>query len=468
MKKQVKKKPETSVRLVRKANELVEARYKFDIWETRVFAKMLSLVKPEDSDFKLYDIHIGELLRDFRLHDKGDNYQAIRQATKKLMTRLIEIERETPEGMKWYAMPLLVGAEGFIEPKDGSYISVQFHEKLKPYLLELKERYLQYDIRNLWGLSSVYSVRIYELLKQFEKIGKRHFDIYDLRNRLAIEPTEYLKYNHFKSKILLKAQADLAKYTDISFEMEERKHGKRVAFIHFTIHSNTPSAKVLKPLPESTEAIPKEKPKMQDFAQAKDWGINQETLKNLLAEFGEEAVAHGIACTLDSIKAGKVKENPGGFFVKSVKMGWESAEQLKAKKIQQAKKKREAERASARQTLQDAEEQLTMVEDSRRFEVNEVIRVLTQEDPFLAGEAVDKIIKSTVFKSILEKQTGLTLTDLPMDAWRQNKPLREAVIRQIESMRPEAFKEIQENYDDKLKLMHGRIKLLKQIIERPD
>ncbi len=45
-----------SVKLIRKSNELVEARYKFDIWEVRVFAKALTLIKQSDVDFKTYDI----------------------------------------------------------------------------------------------------------------------------------------------------------------------------------------------------------------------------------------------------------------------------------------------------------------------------------------------------------------------------------------------------------------------------
>ncbi len=467
MKKQVKSKPETSVKLIRKANELVEARYKFDIWETRVFAKMLTLVKPGDSDFKLYDIHIGELLRDFKLHDKGDNYQSVRQATKKLMTRLIEIERETPEGVKWYAMPLLVGAEGFKEPKDGSFISVQFHEKLKPYLLELKERYLQYDISNLWGLSSVYSVRMYELLKQFEKIGKRNFDLDDLRARLAIEPTEYLKYNHFKEKVLLKAQSDLANSTDIAFSMEERKLGKRVTAIHFSIQSNSSkrNRNLAEPTGESAAPDMDENIETNDFEQVKGWGVNQKTLKNLLDEHGQEAVKNGIKVTADGLKKGKVKENAGGFFIKSVQQGWKSAEQLKLEKIELNKKKKEEEQRQAAEEVQKLEEKLEDLTAERRGEANEVIKFLTQEDPFLAGEAVNKIIQNNLLKHALEKQMGLKLDGLPMDEWRHNKPLRDAVIRQIEAMNPPLFKEIQEKFDGQMKQIRERLTELKKIFK---
>lgn len=62
---------------------------------------------------------------------------------------------------------------------------------------------------NLWGLSSIYSVRMYELLKQYEKIGKRWFKLEDLRLILGMNQGEYPLYANFKQKVILKAQRDL-------------------------------------------------------------------------------------------------------------------------------------------------------------------------------------------------------------------------------------------------------------------
>lgn len=228
MRKKQAESPRNQVQIIRKANELVEARYRFDIWEMRVFAKMLMSIEHNDKDFNKYNIHINELLRDFNLVNAGDNYSAVKEAVQKLQTKIIEIEKDTPEGVKWFSTPLLISTEGFKNSQDGNYISVQFHPTLKPFLIELKERYLQYDISNLWGLSSMYSIRIYELLKQYERIGKRHFDVENLRLILGLDTTEYKLYGHFKDKIVLKAQRDLLEVTDISFTFKEAKEGRKV------------------------------------------------------------------------------------------------------------------------------------------------------------------------------------------------------------------------------------------------
>ena len=455
-----------SVKLIRKANELVEARYKFDIWETRIFAKMLTMIKPGDKDLKDYEIFVGDLLKDFGLQDAGDNYEYVRQAGKKLLSKTINLEKETPEGLMWFSYPMLARASGKVDQKDNNVIRVQFHPDLKPYLLELQERYLQYDIRNLWGLNSIYSVRMYELLKQYERIGKRKFTLADLKNRLAIEPTEYLKYSHFKDKVLLKAQGDLGNHTDIAFSFEEHKTGRQITSYTFHIYSNR-TKREKKELPvklsEENNGADQVSPDFVTsiYDQVKGWGVSEEKLTELVSQYGAEAVKNGISCTLSGIKKGKVKENTGGYFIKAVQEGWKSPEQVKQEKAEMNKKEKEDGKHQDTKQLQELEKMFEDLNASRRVEANEVIKELTQENELLVGEAIEKIISHKLIKSSLERQTGLILEGLEIEEWRNNKPLRDAIIRQIEIINPTAFKEIQLKYDGKIKSIYKQIGDLK-------
>ena len=478
MAKAVKKRHDSTVTLVRKANELVEARYKFDIWETRVFAKMLTMIRPDDKDFQLYHIHVGDLLKDFDLPEAGYNYDAVKQATKKMLSRVIEIQKETPEGLMWYAMPLVIGAKGFVEPKGENFISVQFHQELKPYLLELKERYLQYDIRNLWGLTSVYSVRMYELLKQYEKIGKRQFSLEDLKAKLAIQPNEYEKYSHFKEKVILKSQGDLANCTDIIFDFEEQKEGRIVAGVKFYIHSN-PNKRIKKELPPPQYETPKNAEKTilvvsdgfsELYEQVKNWGVAESTLKQLIAEKGIEKVQQGLAVTAENLKENKVKTNVAGFFVKAVEKGWKTASQTKQEQTEQLQQERQQERL-AEQAKNKAElAQLSIVlkqtQEARQSATNEIVKTLTQADAFLAGEAVDKIQSSKLVRLSLEQHSGLVLSDLSMGDWRSNKVLRDAVIKQIELMYPQNFKGVYAPFDGQIRQLKSRIEELQVAIKK--
>ena len=82
---------------------------------------------------------------------------------------------------------------------------------------------------------------MYELLKSYEGIGKRVFDIEELKQILGVDD-KYTKYANFKKRILLKAQRDLAEHTDIRFSFEEiSESSRRVEKIAFKITRNVPS-----------------------------------------------------------------------------------------------------------------------------------------------------------------------------------------------------------------------------------
>ena len=68
-KKKLQKKRNTGVKLIKKANKLVESRYKFDIWETRIFISVLAQINREDEDFKVYRIHYKDVIKNFNLND---------------------------------------------------------------------------------------------------------------------------------------------------------------------------------------------------------------------------------------------------------------------------------------------------------------------------------------------------------------------------------------------------------------
>ena len=111
-----------------------------------------------------------------------------------------------------------------------------FDPFLRPYLLELKREFTSYKLENVVQLKSTYAIRIYELLKQYEKIQERTFLFKDLRKLLGAEDI-YPAYGNFKQRVLMPAQKELKAKTDISFKLEEIKSGRRVTKIKFIIES---------------------------------------------------------------------------------------------------------------------------------------------------------------------------------------------------------------------------------------
>lgn len=304
-----------SIKLVRKSNNLVEGKYRFDIWEMRVFTKMLTMILPNDEDFKEYRIYLKEVIDDFNLSNDKQSYKLLKDGAVKLMKKEIKIIRDTEEGEKEFLTYIAVGLDSFTSKTKGSYLDISFHPKMKPFLLQLQTQFLMYDVRNILQLQSSYSVRIYELLKQYEKIGKRTFSIDNLKETLSVID-KYPLYANFKQRIIVKAQEDLAAFTDISFTFEEIKKGRATHTIVFTIKSNktiVEERKLANPimpltLIENSEEI---------FNLIKGFpGVNQGTVNDWFSKYDQEYIIERINILLKQLAKGKEIKNPMGYLQK--------------------------------------------------------------------------------------------------------------------------------------------------------
>lgn len=222
-------------KMIRKANHLIEASYKLSAVEQKVIAILASTIKTEDDDFKLYPIRI----KDFQSFTgtSSNNYERMEDVILGLKEKNIKIIFPNEEGKK---VILNVSWLSSTKHTEGSgVIELRFDPSLKPFLLQLKTRFTNYRLKNVIQLRSQFSIRIYELLKQYERLGQRLFSIANLRLVLGIEIGQYRLYADFKRKVILVAQDELARKTDISFTFEEIKIGHGIGQIRFFIKSKT-------------------------------------------------------------------------------------------------------------------------------------------------------------------------------------------------------------------------------------
>ena len=149
--------------------------------------------------------------------------------------------------------------------------------------------------------------------------------------------------------------------------------------------------------------------------------------------------------------------------MKAVQEGWTSSSQVKREQAKAKETKAKELKQKAGEELKVLEAKLEEILEARKLEVNEIIRTMTQQDPLLAGTAVGKIIGNALVKRSLESQTGLILDNLGIEDWRSNKPLREALIRKIEDLHPQEFKDIQTKFDGQVKQLRSKVDELKTV-----
>ena len=294
---------------VTKSNRLIEANYKLGVIEQKIILCLASNIQPTDSDFQTYTLPIKEFTNLLGL--KGSpKYTELRRITKDLMKKVFEVRINNKViQVAWLSYVAYNESEGTID--------IRFDPFLRPYLLELKREFTSYKLENVVKLKSTYAIRIYELLKQYEKIQERTFSLNDLRVLLGAEDI-YPAYGNFKQRVLLPAQKELKSKTDISFDLEEIKRGKKVVKVKFIIHSDKQNTKEQLSLFEEN---------LEEFQsanfftnRAKKLGLLMGvTLKDEMIHSWEKYGQENVLLLMEKIQGRKDIENPVGYITAVLK-----------------------------------------------------------------------------------------------------------------------------------------------------
>lgn len=379
------------------SNDLVEAHYPTDIrtLEHKILRLVYSFMNPRKD---------GEAITDFVIRiDKLKSYLSLSPDTKwnSLFGRLKEVQARVNK------FPLEIY-------KDGELIStsilptIALHEKnktirfsigkeLRDYLTNLDKNYTSYRLINIPKLRSGYSIRIYELLFQYKKIGLRYFEIDDLQKKVG---SKYKLYGDFKRKVLNQAQKDLKKHTDLAFAFAEKKAGRKVIGVEFVIFGNTPEKKPLAQLSFFEDAIKIEnkdnKPALPSsiIESMNELGISEQNIAKYLAigfkivadkENRDKAIKRCQTLEnyylekLELAKQSTTKGNAAGFFIKALKEDWTTSKTVtKAKAIESTKK-----RSAAKKELEKLSKRIVLLSKKKKAVITPIIEELIKNDTIL-------------------------------------------------------------------------------------
>ena len=215
--------------MVTQSNKLIEARHvkTLSAREQKIILTMVSMIQPDDKDFKEYSISIHEFSEMLGLKGHA-KYEEIKEVALRLQEKTLFIPDE--KGFittNWVASQRYIEGEGMIE--------LSFSPYLKPYLLQLKTAFTSYRLSNILSLKSGYTIRLYELMKKWQHLGKWECSVDSLREKMGSTSKAYSLYGNFKNKILVPSVEELNEHTDLFVEYKEIKKGRKVEKISFTI-----------------------------------------------------------------------------------------------------------------------------------------------------------------------------------------------------------------------------------------
>ena len=349
--------------VVVQSNKLIEARYSLTVGEQRLIFAMASMIHPDDVDFFAYEMRVKDLAELLNFNLKYA-YLEIDKITDRLMERVLRI----PDKKGWLKIGWVSSSR--YDPEKG-IVSFKFDPDLKPYLLKLKREFTKSKLLIMTQFQSIYSIRIYQLLKQYKGIGYREFRVEELKEILGLKKTQYSAFKDFRRWVLNQAKKEFEKKDkagncncDLTFILETIREGRKIARLKFIIVEQKYQASAFVPDIVKKEPKPKKPQTVQE--QLVYYGISEKLAVGFLNQIGEADILDILKYYSDLLQSGKVKSTGGAYLAKLLREGItvkssyeknkEAEEELKKKQREFEQKQKELERQQQELSQKKAEE----------------------------------------------------------------------------------------------------------------
>lgn len=228
--------------LVTKSNSLIRASYKLTLQEQRLVLAGISKLDSRKSHFtprnnqtkvKVTAIEFADTYG----IDRRKAYEELREATNELFERKItEIDGKETSKARWVSRVKYHDGEGWAE--------LTFAEDIMPLLTLIREKFTSYRLKQVAGLRSVYSIRIFELLAQFMNTGVLRIGLDQLIKQLDLP---YTRYVDIVRRVIQPAVDELRVKSNLEIEWKPLKEGRAVKTIEFTFRESPQQALDLAP-----------------------------------------------------------------------------------------------------------------------------------------------------------------------------------------------------------------------------
>ena len=221
--------------IVEKRNVLNELRSNsMTVQELRFFSIYLSKINPWDISTRTVRFPISDFQRIMGFGKL--NIGQLRESTDSLLSKIIHVPDERGG---YTAFTLFKRCRVSRDDNDEWFVEINASDDALPLMFDFKNRYFKYALWNALRLKSPNQIRMYEILKQYETLGKREITIVELRELIGIDKKEYsgrTGWSDFKKYVLDSCQQALKENTDICYTYERGKTGKGGKWLTIIFH----------------------------------------------------------------------------------------------------------------------------------------------------------------------------------------------------------------------------------------
>jgi plasmid replication initiation protein len=325
--------------------------------EQRLMILLTSMIEASDTEFKSCRIPVSEFVRLFDL-DTHNMHEQIYIIISGLMKKQLTVW----DGKSWEMLQWVSSATY----KEGTgYVELRFDEMLKPYLLQLKDHFTQYDLATVVRFKSQYSIRLYELLKASAYLGRggsfyRVFEIEELKRLFGVAKGEYKRVQDIRRRMIEPAVEEVSGFSDILITaVEYAKEGRAICSVKFTAEPKAGKSLVADEQARAAEPVAKEP--AEHVAALMGFGIAEPTARKWAKQYGQRKVMEACGYVRAKCEAGQVKDIPA-YLAKTLENDYHTAWLA-----ENDKKKTVLAEAHARKSSEEAEE------NGRRQQTRQII-----------------------------------------------------------------------------------------------
>ena len=154
-------------------------------------------------------------------NDQNHAYRDLKTASERLFERKIRLQLDNGKELLTRFVQSVI-----FDPEAGA-VNIRFATDIYPYLSELEKNFTKYRLANIVQLTSVYAVRLYELLICWlgQGLHNKEFDIDEFR-RLMGADDKYTQFGQLKERVIVPALEQINEFTDHEIRVSYRKVGQ--------------------------------------------------------------------------------------------------------------------------------------------------------------------------------------------------------------------------------------------------
>lgn len=212
-------------------NAITSGRYDFSACQLDILFMVLSQLEIGELE---YSIHTRDIEA---ITGRKWNIAQLTHSTELMLTKMFEVEDSES-----YTQFVLFQYLKYL--KGERTIKVKLSEIALPYFFELKNNFTALQLKSTLSVTSKYAKRLYALGCQWRSVGKKRFELEELKKMLGLIDKkgneQFERISAFKEKVLEVAKTQINEESDLYFDYKLIKQGRAFKWIEIFVNIKVP------------------------------------------------------------------------------------------------------------------------------------------------------------------------------------------------------------------------------------